>query len=150
MRKKRRYPKLTEFIPRNVKKYVGTWPIVIRSKWERKFCRIIDTNPDIIEWSSEDVVIKYLDPSKLNKVRRYYPDFWFKTKDLKQFIVEIKPLRETRPPRASKKKSRLTILNEQKTFKTNMAKFEAAKRWCDKMNMTFKIITEKELYGSKK
>jgi hypothetical protein len=136
-----------EFIPKNTKKYVGSYPIIIRSGWERRFCTWVDVNQNIIEWSAEDIVIPYLDPIILNKKRRYYPDFWIKTKNNQRFIIEVKPLKDTRPPRASKKKSRKTILTEQKTYKMNLAKFKAAKQYADKMGMTFKIITEKELFG---
>ena len=138
---------VTEFIPRNPGKYVGSWPILVRSSWERQFCQFVDCNPEIVEWSSEDIVIPYLDPFIQNKRRRYYPDFWIKTKNAERFIIEVKPSKDCRPPSPSKKKSHKTILTERKTYKMNMAKFEAATRYAQKMGMKFKIITEKELHG---
>ena len=43
----------------NPKKYVGERPIIYRSSWELKFMRLCEFNPEIIEWSSESVVIPY-------------------------------------------------------------------------------------------
>jgi hypothetical protein len=141
---KRRYPKKTKFVPQNPGKYVGKYPIVCRSSWERNFAQWLDCQKQVLEWSSEGIIITYFDPV-FGKMRRYFPDFYMKTKAGK-FIIEIKPYKETIPPRKSKKKSRKTVITEQNTYKRNQAKFEAAERFAENIGMTFKIYTERELY----
>jgi len=65
---------VSKYSPVNIKKYKGQVPIIVRSSWERMFCQWADMNPNIIEWSSESITIKYFDPVQ-KKLRRYYPDF---------------------------------------------------------------------------
>ena len=129
-----------------MKKYMGKHLPIIRSSWERIFAQWLDRNPKIIVWSSESIVIKYFDPVK-NKIRRYYPDFYLQTNIGERFIIEVKPLKETKPPTNKGKKSNKTRLYESKTYATNQAKWKAAVNWCDKMGYKFRIYTEKELFG---
>ena len=52
-----------KFRPSNRKKYRGDiTKIVYRSLWERKFMVYCDTNPDIVEWGSEEIIIPYISP----------------------------------------------------------------------------------------
>lgn len=137
-----------QFIPVNSAKYVGKYPIVMRSSWEKIFAQWLDRNPKIIAWSSESIAIKYFNPVK-NRVARYYPDFFIKTVVGDEYIVEIKPHKETKPPINKGRKSKKTLLYENKTWAVNHAKFTAAKKWCKERNMKFVIYTEKELFGNK-
>ena len=143
----------SQFIPKNAVKYTGSYPINIKSSWERSFAQWLDLNESVISWSSENISIKYFDPV-LNKVRRYYPDFFFKTIDkdnnLKSYLVEVKPNKETKPPTKSGRKSVKTIVHQENTYYTNMAKFDAASLFCKKMGYQFKLITEKELFRKNK
>ncbi len=140
--------------PMNIKKYKGRDYPICRSSWETTFCKWLDRNDKVIEWSSESVIINYQDPSNQIirgkiKSRRYYPDFLIKiitNKGLQTWLVEIKPYKETIPPKQTIKKSTKTILYESKTWKTNTAKWRAAKAYCNKRKWIFKIITEKELF----
>ena len=70
-----------------------------------KYC---DNNEHILEWGSEEIVIPYRCPTD-GRVHRYYPDFYVKLRDkdnvLKKYIIEIKPRKQTEPP---KKPSRQT------------------------------------------
>jgi hypothetical protein len=138
------------YIPKNMKKYVGRLLPVVRSSWERSFMQWLDVNPYVLEWSSESIYIAYFDPATMKR-RRYFPDFYMLLKDsngkAQQYIIEIKPLKETHPPSSRGNKSRKTLLYEQKTWITNEAKWSAAIQWCSKMGMIFKVITEKELFG---
>jgi len=138
-----------QYIPKNPIKYVGKYPIISRSSWELKFMEWLDSNPKIVAWSSESISISYFDPVK-QKMRKYYPDFFLRTNNDEDFLVEIKPLKETRPPSNSGNKKSSTRLYEQKTWATNQAKWNAAKTWCDKMGAKFKIYTEKSLFGKGK
>ena len=142
-----------QYIPKNPQKYVGKYPIIIRSSYEQKFFQWADVNPSILEWSSESIAIQYFDPVK-NKKRRYYPDVYMLVKGRnnkhQQFVIEIKPFKECRPPINRGRKTKKTLLYEDKTYATNNAKWVAAIKWCGKMNMIFKIVTERELFGKKK
>ena len=60
-------------------------------------------------------------------------------------LVEVKPFKQTKPPRKTKKKTQKTFLFETKTFDTNSAKWQAAEEYCRVRRWKFLIITEKEL-----
>lgn len=137
-----------QFVPRNPHKYTGRYPIVVRSSWERMFCQWLDVNQSVIAWTSEGVVIPYYDPIQ-QKRRRYYPDFWMKVnteQGVQQFLIEIKPRKETKPPTPKGRKATKTQLYQEATWVTNQAKFEAAEKYCQKMKWNWKILTEKELF----
>jgi len=108
--------KYNQFVPRNSTKYIGTYPISIKSSWERRFCQWLDANPSVIKWSSENINIQYYDPIQM-KNRRYIPDFYMevlgKEDKIKRYIVEIKPQHETILPVKTSKKSKKTILRKQ-------------------------------------
>lgn len=137
------------YTPINIEKYKGKGDIICRSSYEVKFCRWLDVNENVLEWSSESVEIEYYDLVKMKK-RRYYPDFYMKAKDkdgkIKKYIIEIKPSKETKPPRLAGRKKKDTLLNEQKVWETNQAKWKAALNWCNKWGFEFKLITEKQLF----
>ena len=72
--------------------------IIYRSSWERNFMVYCDTNPNVIQWSSEEIRIPYRSPID-RKVHTYYPDFWMKVKkhddSIQQLVIEIKPKIQT-------------------------------------------------------
>ena len=107
-----------------------------------------DLNENILEWASEEFWIPYLDPTT-NRVRRYFPDFFIKYKDkdrnIRRSVIEVKPMRETLQPKATKGKSRKTMINESMTYVKNQAKWKAAREFCEDRKLEFKIMTEKEL-----
>jgi hypothetical protein len=136
------------FNPRNPEKYKGDpRNIIYRSSWELKFLQWCDRNENILEYGSEEFFIPYLDPTT-GKVRRYFPDAYVKVKqadnNIKKYIIEIKPLRQTKPPVPGKKK-RQTLITEALTYEKNCAKWRAAEEWCKDRLLEFKIITEREL-----
>lgn len=129
---------------KNPEKYKGDYNNVFyRSSWEQTFFNYCDKNPDIIQWSSEEVVIPYKSPID-GKWHRYFPDVWMKTKNGDTYLIEIKPFKETREP---KKRSRITkqYLYEVKTWGINSSKWKAAQEFCADRKWKFKIITEKEM-----
>ena len=107
-----------------------------------------DLNENILEWASEEFFIPYRDPTT-NRVRRYFPDFFIKYKDktgdIRRSVIEVKPMRETLQPKATKGKSRKTMINESMTYVKNQAKWKAAREFCEDRKLEFKIMTEKEL-----
>lgn len=132
----------------NNDKYVGKRPIVCRSSWEFNFCRFLDHNHNVIEWASESKMIRYYNPIK-GKISRYYPDFAVKYKDPDGNeiveIIEIKPFRQTQPPKPRKNKKKSTLIQEMKTYAVNSAKWESAIEYCKPKGIIFRVITEKDL-----
>tara|TARA_B100000427_G_scaffold90856_1_gene75033 strand:+ start:3325 stop:3768 length:444 start_codon:yes stop_codon:yes gene_type:complete len=136
------------YTPTNPKKYKGNpYNIIYRSLWERKFMVYCDTNDKIIEWGSEEIIIPYLSPWD-GKVHRYFPDFYIKVKqsndNIKKFIIEVKPKKQTKPPKPVERKTKRWI-NEVRTFGINEAKWKHASKWCKNNDMEFKILTEDDL-----
>jgi hypothetical protein len=66
------------------------------------------------------------------------------TGQIKTYVIEVKPKRQTQPP---KPKSRVTkgFIYEAKTYAVNQAKWKAAVEFCKDRMVEFKIITEDEL-----
>lgn len=138
----------SRYQPENPKKYIGNPNnIICRSSWERRFCSWCDKNENILEWGSEELYIPYYDPVK-QRVRKYYPDFFIKVKEsngnIKKYIIEIKPKKQTQPPKVPKRKTK-SYLNEVYTYATNEAKWKAAIEFCKDHMIEFKIITEDHL-----
>ena len=136
------------YTPKNPQKYVGNpQRIIYRSSWERKLMVYCDTNKDVLEWGSEEVIIPYLSPWD-GQVHRYFPDFYVKVKQntgtIKKFIIEVKPKNQCVPPVESRKKTKKWY-KEAKAWGINSAKWKYATEWCDKNDMEFKILTEDHL-----
>jgi len=137
------------FRPKNPQKYKGdVRHITYRSSWELKFMSYLDTHKDILEWSSEEVIIPYLSPVD-GKYHRYFPDFLVKKRELngkiKTVLIEIKPFKQTKPPEKIPAKITKQYINEVKTWGINKSKWEYAEEYCKNRNWEFLILTEKEL-----
>ena len=144
----------TKYVPVYPEKYKGRPPIICRSSWEEAFCRWADHSRGIKSWVSEEVVIKYQDPIqpiRNNKphFKNYWPDYVIETVNGEVYLIEVKPLKYTKAPTQSKNKSRKTVLTENKSWLVNQAKWKAARAYCLRKGWTFKIITEKELFGKR-
>lgn len=143
-----------KFKPKNPEKYKGdSNNIVYRSGWERSVMLYFDRAEAVLEWNSEEVVIPYVSPWD-ERVHRYFPDFWAKVKTfdgVKEFIIEVKPEKETKPPKQPKRRTK-RFLQEVATWGINSAKWTAAKHFCDEKGMKFQILTEKDInvYGNTK
>lgn len=134
------------FKPQNKSKYIGRELPVYRSGWELKFFRWCDTNVNVVEWASEAVIIPYVNPIT-SKVSRYYTDGVIAIKEgniIQKYIIEIKPSSQVLPPKPGNKR-KSTLLYETARYAQNQAKWNAAKKWCDKKGYKFLILTEKEL-----
>ena len=121
--------------------------IICRSSWERKMCRWCDLNESVLEWGSEEFYIPYLSPID-NRVHKYFPDFIVKLREnsgrIKTYVIEVKPKKQTRPPKPGKKKTK-SYIYEATEYAKNQAKWKAAVEFCKDHMIEFKIITEDEL-----
>jgi len=139
-----------KFNPKNIEKYRGDpTQIYYRSRWELKFLSMLDGNIDVIQYSSEEFCIPYINPFD-NKYHRYFPDFWIKNKNGDNMVIEIKPWKQTIEP----KKPNIKRLSESKVYVNamtryiiNKKKWEAAELYCKKRGDRWKfiILTENEL-----
>lgn len=128
---------------KNRDKYIGDANnIVYRSSWERAALKWCDTNPNIIQFNSEEFVIPYVCKTD-NKVHRYFLDLWFKTRMGKTYIVEIKPKTQLSPSRARKNSPR--YITESLTYIKNQSKWHAASEFAKDNGIIFQIWTEETL-----
>ena len=131
----------------NKSKYRGnSEKIIFRSSWEKKFMIYLDTHPQVLWWSSEEISIPYLSPID-NKIHKYFPDFLFavdgRCDKEKKFMVEIKPYKQTLMP--TQKRKTKQFIQESSTFAINQEKWRAAELFCLEYEIKFLLITEKEL-----
>jgi len=130
--------------PKNYSKYSGNSKnITYRSLWERQAFKWCDDNPDIVKWSSEEVVVPYRSKTD-GKAHKYYPDLKITYSNGKTVLVEIKPKKQTKPPKVrSRKTSR--YLKEVYTYGVNISKWEYANEYAKDRGWTFEIWTEETL-----
>ena len=137
-----------KYIVRNKKKYMGDYNnVVYRSSWELKFLAWCDNNPNVVEFSSEEIVIPYKSPVD-GKYHRYFVDCFVKVKDnggnVKSYLIEIKPKKQTKEPQQQRRVTKRYI-TEVTTWGVNQAKWKAATEYCLDRNWEFKLITEDHL-----
>ena len=137
-----------KYKPSNPEKYRGdVTNIIYRSLWERKFLRYCDTNDNVLEYSSEEMFVWYRSPVD-SKPHRYFPDFYIKVQEstgqIKKYLIEIKPKRQTAPPQKPKRQTK-QYLYEAYEYAKNQAKWKAAEEWCADRGYEFKVLTENEL-----
>jgi hypothetical protein len=135
------------FRPTNPLKYKGDPNnIIYRSSWELKLMIYLDRHPEVVQWSSEEIVIPYRSPID-GRLHRYFPDFYVKKQvggKIETLLIEVKPKVQTRPPAVQKKRTKKYI-NEVMTWGINEAKWKAAKNFCEDREWKFVLMTEKEL-----
>ena len=68
---------------------------------------------------------------------------------VKKYVVEVKPKKQTTEPKKPKKVTK-SYLYEAATYAVNQAKWKAAREFCLDNGVEFKIITEDELYGTRR
>ena len=128
---------------KNPKKYKGDpTNVVYRSMWEKYCMMYFDTSKEVISWSSEEVIIPYYYEAD-RKYHRYYPDFTVTWKNGSTSLVEVKPHKETEPPKGNKRTKR--YITEAYTYVKNRNKWEAAEEYCKDHKWNFEIWTEVEL-----
>jgi hypothetical protein len=137
-----------KFQMKNPEKYVGNKTPTYRSGWEFVFMQFCDNNPAILQWASEAIHINYRNPLT-NRNTIYVPDFLIiytdKTGQKHAEVIEVKPTKETTLEAAGRS------TKAQAAAIVNMAKWEAARAWCKNQGLTFRVVTENEIFhqGSK-
>ena len=110
-----------------------------------------DSNQNILEWGSEELALPYRSPID-NKIHRYFPDFYIKVKEstgqIKKYLIEIKPKKQTIEPIPQKRKTKGYIY-EVYEYAKNQAKWKAAQEFCEDRQWEFKVLTEDDLFGYK-
>tara|TARA_R100000458_G_scaffold59580_2_gene70605 strand:- start:2739 stop:3179 length:441 start_codon:yes stop_codon:yes gene_type:complete len=142
----------SKYKPENPSKYVGNAAnIICRSTWERKVCKYLDKNENVVQWASEELSIPYISPVD-KKPHKYYPDFIAEIKEkdgnIQTYLIEVKPYKQTMPPKKKTKVTKTYRMN-MKTYMINEAKWEAAEKLCADNDWKFKILTEKNIFRGK-
>ena len=110
--------------------------------------QMFDTNPNIIRWGSEEVVIPYVSPID-NRYHRYFTDFYVEAVgrdgETKKMLLEVKPKAQTQEPKKPSRKTKRYI-TEVMTYGINQAKWKAAEDFCRDRGWEFKVITESDLF----
>ena len=125
-------------------KYAGdAKKVVFRSLWERQTFKWCENNPKVKMWNSEEVVVPYKSTVD-KKLHRYFVDLLIQMEDKSTYLVEIKPKKETSPPKKPKRRTKRYI-NEQLTFIKNQDKWEAAAEFAEHKGWKFQVWTEETL-----
>lgn len=131
---------------RNPDKYVGRGVPRYRSGWEHAFFLFCDENPSVLQWASEAVVVKYMHPFT-GKVTNYIPDIFIRYRDQHGAkhteIVEIKPRKQSLIEGRMSDRDRAVVT-------INHAKWQAARAWCQRAKIEFRVLTEDQLFRNGK
>ena len=132
---------------KNDNKYLGRKTPLYRSSWEFAFMRFCDESPSVSKWASESVKIPYKDPLT-GKLTIYVPDFMIQYTDRKGKghveLIEVKPENQMTKESVGRNKYR------QAQYVRNMAKFEAARHWCKRRKILFRVINENDIFHKPK
>jgi hypothetical protein len=135
------------FIPTNPQKYVGKNKPKYRSGWELTFMQFCDKNDAVLQWASESISIPYRSPLD-GKMHTYIPDFLvvYQNKYGKQIaeMVEIKPKKQ------SLIESKVANARDRLVVAVNHAKWAAAMAWCKAAGLTFRVVTEDDIFHNGK
>lgn len=127
---------------KNAGKYVGRGEPRYRSSWEWAFMNFCDSNDNIVQWASEPVRIPYRNPIT-GKNTTYVPDFIVTYRGpnntLRAELIEIKPKKQSMIEDKMSSRDRAVVA-------VNYAKWDAAQKWCRANGLTFRIITEDQIF----
>ena len=126
----------------NPVKYIGRGTPRYRSGWEHAFMRFCDTNDHVLQWASESINVPYRHPLT-GKQTIYVPDFLvvYRTKNstVKAEVIEIKPSGQSMITEKQKPQERAVVV-------VNHAKWASAQQWCARQGLTFRVITEQDMF----
>ena len=127
---------------KNKHKYVGKHEPKYRSGWELTFMMFCDNHDSIIQWASEAIQIPYRHPLT-GKQTIYVPDFLitYRTRNntMRAELVEIKPKKQSVVESKMSSRDRAVVA-------INYAKWAAAQKWCQRQGITFRVITEDQMF----
>ena len=130
------------YTPQNPQKYVGRGNIKYRSGWEMTFMMFLDSNDNVLQWASESIAIPYMNPVT-GKKSNYVPDFLitYRQKDntVKAELIEIKPKKQSVIESKMSSRDRAVVA-------VNYAKWGAAQKWCARQGLTFRVVTEQDMF----
>ena len=128
---------------KNPEKYMANRQPTYRSSWEFAFMRFCDEHPSVEKWASEVVKIPYRNPFT-GKQTIYVPDFFMVYTDAKGKkhveLIEVKPFSQTSMKEAKRNK------RDQAHVVLNQAKWAAAYAYCKQQGITFRIVTENDIF----
>ena len=131
-----------KFVPSNPDKYLGKRTPHYRSGWELAVFRMCDNHPAILGWGSETHRIPYKNPLT-GKMSTYVPDLLLVYKDKKgqnhAEMVEIKPASQTLSEARTQAQKAAAVVNH--------SKWAAAHAWCKSQGMSFRVITENQIFN---
>lgn len=129
---------------KNPQKYVGKGRPKFRSGWEMTFMMFLDNNDHILQWASEGVSIPYRNPIT-GKQSMYVPDFivTYRGRDntMRAEMIEIKPKKQSIIEERQSQRDRAQVA-------INYAKWAEAQKWCRRNGLTFRVITEDQIFHS--
>jgi len=129
----------------NPKKYIGKRAPRYRSGWELAVFRMCDNHPAVIGWGSETHRIPYKHPLT-GKATTYVPDLLLVYQDRQgnkhAEMVEIKPAKQTLAEAKTPADQAAAVVNH--------AKWEAARAWCKQQGLSFRVITEHQIFNKPK
>ena len=130
----------------NREKYAGNGTPRYRSGWELSFMKFCDTNDHVLQWASESIAIPYRHPIT-GKMTQYIPDFLitYRNRDntVRAELIEIKP--KSQSVIESKMNSR-----DRAVVAINYSKWDAATKWARKNGLSFRVITENDMFHNGK
>ena len=133
-----------QYVVQNSAKYVGKGTPRFRSGWEHSFMRFCDNNDHILQWASESIAIPYRHPLT-GKMSQYIPDFLitYRNRDntVRAELIEIKPKKQSVVESKMSSKDRAVVA-------INYAKWDAATKWARRNGMTFRVITENDMFAN--
>jgi len=131
---------------RNPGKYVGRGTPRYRSGWEMTFMMFLDSNDNIVQWASESISIPYRNPIT-GKQSMYVPDFFvtYRGRDntTRAELIEIKPKKQSLIESKMSDRDRAIVA-------VNYAKWASAQKWCKRNGLTFRVITEDDIFSNGK
>ena len=134
------------YLVKNPQKYVGKGAPRYRSGWEHAFMRFLDENEHVLQWASESISIPYRNPLT-GKQSVYIPDFLItyrsRTSTMVAELVEIKPKKQSIIESKASARDRAIVV-------VNYAKWDAATKWARRNGLTFRVITEDDLFRNGK
>ena len=127
----------------NPDKYLGNTLPTYRSGWELQFMRFCDNHTSVTKWSSEPIRLPYLNPVT-GKQTVYVPDFLIQYQDkegnVKTELIEVKPANQAIQERVGRSK------RNQMHLIVNQAKWQVARQYCKQQGMTFRVVTENDMF----